>query len=99
MFIKTLKSLTNYDTTNQKNELKIKTFTGILIRDILRDKHNDMECGIVNFNISKTNGVHTICYLKNEDKYVYFDCFELDALLIFSPLKLFDMALTCSLGI
>ena len=41
MFIKTLKSWTNYDLTNLVNELNIKDFKRALIRDTLPNKIND----------------------------------------------------------
>ena len=38
MLIKTLKPLTNYDITNLVNELKIKNFRGVFMRDTLPEK-------------------------------------------------------------
>ena len=55
MFIKTLKSLTNYDIKKLANELKIKNFRGVFIGDILSGKINDKECDIVNLDLSKNN--------------------------------------------
>ena len=53
MFIKTLKPLTNYDITNLANELKIKNFRGVFMRDTLPSKTNELECGVVNLDTSK----------------------------------------------
>jgi len=38
MFIKNLKSLTNYDIIKIANELKISNFTGVFMRDTLPSK-------------------------------------------------------------
>lgn len=40
MFIETLKPLTNYDITNLVNELKIKDFRGVFMRDTSIMKKN-----------------------------------------------------------
>ena len=41
MFIKTLRSLANYDITNLASELKIKYFKGVFMRDTLPIKINN----------------------------------------------------------
>ena len=45
----------------------------------------DIECGILNLDVSKNNGTHWVCYYKNKDKSYYFDSFGLDP-----PLELQD---------
>jgi hypothetical protein len=78
MFIKSLQPLTNRDIINLENELKIKDFRGVFMRDTLPSKINKVECGILNLDISKNNGTHWVCYYKNKDKCYYFDSFGLD---------------------
>lgn len=68
MFIKTLKPLTNYDITNIVKELKIKSFRGVFMRDTLPGKVNDVECGVVNLDISRNSGTHWVCYYKNNER-------------------------------
>jgi hypothetical protein len=61
MFIKRLKSLTNYDIKNLANELKIKNFRGVFMRETLQSKINNKECGAVNLDASKNKGTHWVC--------------------------------------
>ena len=76
MFIQTLKPLTNYDITKLANELKIKNFRGVFMRDTLPDKINEIECGVVNLDLNKNTGTHWVCYYKNKDTSYYFDSFK-----------------------
>ena len=78
MFIDNLTALTNYDIIKIADELKIKDFRGVFMRDILPSKINDIECGILNLDVSKNNGSHWVCYYKNKDKSYCFDSFGLD---------------------
>ena len=38
----------------------------------------NIECGILNLDISKNNDVHWVCYYKNHENCYYFDSFGLD---------------------
>ena len=60
------------------NELKIKYFRRVFMRDTLPDKINNKECGVVNLDVSKNTGTHWVCYYKNKDTSYYFDSFGLD---------------------
>jgi hypothetical protein len=46
--------------------------------DTLPSKINELECGIVNLDISENNGTHWVSYYKNKDICYYFDSFGLD---------------------
>ena len=78
IFSKNLKPLTNYDIENLVKKLKIKNFRGVFMRDTLPNNINDIECGIVNLDLSTNKGTHWICYFKNVDYSYYFDPFGLD---------------------
>ena len=78
MFINNLKPLTNYDIINLADEIKIKDFRGVFMGDTLPRKINNIECGILNLDISKSSGTHWACYYKNNEKCYYFDSFGLD---------------------
>jgi hypothetical protein len=58
MFIDNLTALTNHDIIKIADELKIKDFRGVFMRDTLPSKINNVECGILNLDISKNNGIH-----------------------------------------
>ena len=81
MFVDNLKALTNYDIIKIVDELKIKDFRGVFMRDTLPNKINKVECGILNLDVSKNNGTHWVCYYhmsgaagaKLKDKCYYFD--------------------------
>jgi hypothetical protein len=64
MFIENLKPLTNYDIINLANELKISNFIGAFMRDTLLKQISNIECGILNLDISKNNGTDWVCYYK-----------------------------------
>ncbi len=38
----------------------------------------DIECGILNLDVSKNNGTHWVCYYKNNEKCYYFYSLGLD---------------------
>ena len=78
MFIKTLKSLMNYNIKNLAQE-----FIGVFMRDTLLTKVNDKECEVINLNVNKNNSAHWVCYYKNISIFCYFDSFRL-----YSPFEL-----------
>lgn len=45
------------------------------MRDMLPEKVNKYECGIVNLGSFDTNGTHWVCYYKNNKKIFYFDSY------------------------
>lgn len=46
--------------------LKINNFRGVF----MRNKPNDVECGIVNLNKKDEQGSHWVCYQKNVKEYI-----------------------------
>jgi hypothetical protein len=78
MFIDNLTALTNYEIEKMVKELKIKDFRGVFMRDTLPNMVNDIECWIINLDVSMNNGTHWVCYYKNNEKCYYFDSFGLD---------------------
>ena len=70
-----MKPLTNYDITNLANELKIKDFRGVFMRDTLPSKSNKVKCGVVNLDIGKNTGTHWVCYYKINERCYDFDSF------------------------
>ena len=85
---KDLKPLTNLDLEELVNELKIKNFRGVFMRDTLPTqgsaRHSpsegikEKEVGIVNLDSSEGKGTHWVCYSKNNKEIYYFFSFELD---------------------
>jgi len=73
-----LNSLSNFDLEEQAEELKIKNFRGVFMRDTLPYKIKEKECGIVNLDSTENDGTHWVCYYKNRNKKLYFDSFGLD---------------------
>ena len=66
MFINT--PLTNDEISKLVEELKVKNFRGVFMRDIFPGKVDDVECGVVNLDLSNNNGTHWVCYYKNKEK-------------------------------
>ena len=63
------------DILNLAHLLKIPNFVGVKMRDELKGKAKESECGIVNLNTSSEPGSHWICfYCKGNDRY-FFDSF------------------------
>lgn len=56
-------------------QLKIKNFRGVFMRDMLPEKVNKTECGIINLGSILSNGTHWTCYFKNQNQAVYFDSY------------------------
>ena len=49
------------------------------MRDILpKQISNKVERGVLNLDVSKSNGIQWVCYYKNKDTSYYFDSFGLD---------------------
>ena len=69
------KGLTNFELIGYAKRLKIKNFRGVFMRDTLPHRSQSYECGIVNFNTSKQEGSHWVCYLINGSQRIYFDSF------------------------
>ena len=45
------------------------------MQDTLPQYPLNIECGIVNFNISNQPGSHWVCYYRNKNKRIYFDLY------------------------
>ena len=70
------KGLTNIDLCEYARELGIEKFRGVFMRDTLPKIPHRRECGIVNFNTSRQQGSHWVCYYKDgKNKRIYFDSF------------------------
>ncbi len=69
------KGLTNFELVEYAKKLKIKDFRGVFMRDTLPRQPYSKECGIMNFNTSKQEGSHWVCYSIDEHKRIYFDSF------------------------
>ncbi|PZR02948.1 MAG: hypothetical protein DI539_27145 [Flavobacterium psychrophilum] len=69
MFIDNLTTLTNYGVIKTVDELKIIYFKGVFMRDTPpKQIINKMERGISSLDVSKSNGIHWVCYYKNNEK-------------------------------
>lgn len=73
---KTIKPLSNVDIISICQELPIKTFKGVFMRDELKSNGSQSdECLILNIDESSNNGTHWTClFIKNGICY-YFDSF------------------------
>lgn len=69
------KGLTNFDLIRLASVLKINNFHGVFMRNDLLNKPNDVDCWIFNLNKKDEQVSHWVCYLKNENKRIYFDSF------------------------
>ena len=69
------KTLTNRDLDKYVKILDIPYYRGTFMLDELPKKINDIECGIVNFNLSFQQGTHWVCYYKKNTERMYFDSF------------------------
>lgn len=71
-------ALSNRDIIKYVNELKIKNFKGCFMRDELKKlKCNNVECGVLNLNLSNESGSHWTCWYKTKDEKYYFNSFGL----------------------
>ena len=71
-------ALSNIDILKYVKLLKIKNFRGCYMRNELSKLHaKNVECGVLNLNLSSEPGSHWTCWFKsNENKY-YFNSFGL----------------------
>lgn len=63
------------DIESYAQQLKIKNFRGVFMRDLLPEKTNKIECGIINLDSILSSGTHWTCYFKNNNYAVYFDSY------------------------
>ena len=67
---------TNIQLLEAAERLRLNNFRGVFMRDELNNiKAKKYECGIVNLDSSRNEGSHWCCYLKKDDKKIYFDSF------------------------
>ena len=65
----------NSDIMKYVSILSIPNFRGVLMRDELPIKPNEIECGILNLNTHKQLGSHWVCWYKDGTERYYFDSF------------------------
>ena len=66
---------TNMELQQEANRLKLKNFRGVFMRDELKFKPLEKECGILNLDSSKNDGTHWVAWFKDKDNKIYFDSF------------------------
>src|SRR5580692_8067580 len=72
------KALSNIDIEKYIKALKINNFRGCYMRDELKNlKSNNVECGVLNLNLSNESGSHWTCWYKTKTKKYYFNSFGL----------------------
>ena len=69
------KAMYDSDILKYVSILSIPNFRGVLMRDELPNKPNDVECGILNLATHKQLGSHWVCWYKNGIERYYFDSF------------------------
>ena len=68
-----IEPLSNFQIIEKCNELKIKNFKGVFMRDELLQAKTDNECLVINTDHSENEGNHWTClFIKNGTSY-YFD--------------------------
>ena len=71
-------ALSNIDIEKYAKILKIKKFRGCYMRNEFSNlKCNNMECGVLNLNLSNEPGSHWTCWFKMNEKQYYFNSFGL----------------------
>ncbi len=71
-------ALSNVDIEKYVKLFKIKNFKGCYMRDELKKlKCNDIECGVLNLNLSYESGSHWTCWFKIKNDKYYFNSFGL----------------------
>ena len=66
---------TNIELEQEATRLKLKNFRGVFMRDELKFKPLNRECGILNLDSSKNDGSHWVAWFKDKDNKIYFDSF------------------------
>ena len=69
------KPLNNFELEDAVKKLKIPSFRGVFLLDMLPKKPNKKECGIVNFDKSCGPGTHLVPWYKNSKNKIYFDSY------------------------
>ena len=69
------KPLNNLEFEDAVKKLKIPSFRGVFLLDMLPKKPNKKECGIVNFDKSGGPGTHLVAWYKNGKNKIYFDSY------------------------
>lgn len=67
------RALTNIDILNCAHNIPY--FRGVYMRDTLPTKSNNIECAIINLDVSKNSGTHWVAYAKINDYCEYFDSY------------------------
>ena len=68
-------SFTSIELSTYVRELEIPHFIGVFMGDTLPQYPFNIECGIVNLNISGQSGSHWVCYYRNGSGRFYFDSY------------------------
>lgn len=69
------KALTNIDLEHYVKVLNISNFVGVFMKNELPKKKLAFENGIMNFNTTKEEGTHWVCWYKTPKNIIYFDSF------------------------
>ena len=69
------KPLSNFKLEDMVKRLKIPSFWGVFLLDMLPKKPNKKECGIVNFDKSGGPGTHWVAWYKNGKTKIYFNSY------------------------
>ena len=69
------KPLSNFELEDAARRLKIPSFRGVFLLDMLPKKPNKKECGIVNFDKSGGPGTQWVTWYKNGKTKIYFDSY------------------------
>ena len=69
------KPLSNFELEDAVKRLKILSFRGVFLLDMLPKKPNKKECGIVNFDKSGGPGTHWVAWYKNGKTKISFDSY------------------------
>ena len=69
------KTMSDSDIMKYVSILSLPHFRGVLMRDELPIKPNNIECGILNLNTHKQVGSHWVCWYKDGMERYYFDSF------------------------
>lgn len=70
-----IRPLTLGDVESYLKRLRIKNFRGVFMRDMLPEKCNKTECGVINLDSIFSSGFHWCAYYRNENNALYFDSY------------------------